>query len=215
MGIRNLDGFNTDYRGCDQVMNIINYLVSKMEENIELKFDKEVYIYGLINGFSIILNFLTMLVLGAIFAKANLVISLILSFIPLRSYTGGYHCNSRILCYLLSNIIIVILFQLQVVFVKTIPVVMVVYFICCIYLFATPNTSSKNRCIEEDEIQYYDREKKRILFLISMGVFVMLILHKYAIATTLMSSVMLVVSLLLLEKVKEKYFGSPKQRSLH
>lgn len=79
--------------------NITNYLICKkvIKDN-----DREIYQYGFEQVFSSLLNIATMLLLGIILGKIYQSLVLILSFMALRSYSGGYHANTPLQCYLLT-----------------------------------------------------------------------------------------------------------------
>lgn len=79
--------------------NITNYLIC---EKVIKDDDCEIYQYGFEQVFSSLLNIATMLLLGIILGKIYQSLVLILSFMALRSYSGGYHANTPLHCYLLT-----------------------------------------------------------------------------------------------------------------
>lgn len=79
--------------------NITNYLICKKVIKDD---DREIYQYGFEQVFSSLLNIATMLLLGLILGKIYQSLVLILSFMALRSYSGGYHANTPLQCYLLT-----------------------------------------------------------------------------------------------------------------
>lgn len=79
--------------------NITNYLICKKVIKDD---DREIYQYGFEQVFSSLLNIATMLLLGIILGKIYQSLVLILSFMALRSYSGGYHANTLLQCYLLT-----------------------------------------------------------------------------------------------------------------
>lgn len=79
--------------------NITNYLIC---EKVIKDDDREIYQYGFEQVFSSLLNLATMLLLGIILGKIYQSLVLILSFMALRSYSGGYHANTPLHCYLLT-----------------------------------------------------------------------------------------------------------------
>lgn len=79
--------------------NITNYLICKKVIKDD---DREIYQYGFEQVFSSLLNIATMLLLGIILGKIYQSLVLILSFMALRSYFGGYHANTPLQCYLLT-----------------------------------------------------------------------------------------------------------------
>lgn len=79
--------------------NITNYLICKKVIKDD---DREIYQYGFEQVFSSLLNIATMLLLGIILGKIYQSLVLILSFMALRSYSGDYHANTPLHCYLLT-----------------------------------------------------------------------------------------------------------------
>lgn len=64
--------------------------------------DKELYAYGLQQGFFIIGNVLTTIVIGFIFEMVWQSILFMVTYLPLRSFAGGYHAKTQLQCYLFS-----------------------------------------------------------------------------------------------------------------
>ena len=68
--------------------------------------DKELYTYGLVQGFSIIISIVTTAIIGIIFRMIVDVIVFTIAFIPLRLYAGGYHAKTQVRCYVFSIVMI-------------------------------------------------------------------------------------------------------------
>ncbi len=64
--------------------------------------DRELYIYGLQQGFIIIWNILTTVTIGIILGQVWESILFMFAYFPLRSCAGGYHAKTPLRCYLLS-----------------------------------------------------------------------------------------------------------------
>lgn len=70
--------------------------------------EREIYRYGISNGMVILLNLFTALLIG-IFSGHLLSAALFtLFFMLLRSYSGGYHSDSRVFCYLASSAVLLV-----------------------------------------------------------------------------------------------------------
>ncbi|MDD2482169.1 MAG: accessory gene regulator B family protein [Lutispora sp.] len=68
--------------------------------------DKELYTYGLVQGFSIIISIAITAIIGTIFRMIVDVIFFTIAFIPLRLYAGGYHAKTQVRCYVFSIVMI-------------------------------------------------------------------------------------------------------------
>jgi len=64
--------------------------------------DRGLYEYGIRQGIVLILNVLTIVLIGSVLGMVWQSIFFMLAIIPIRPYAGGYHASSRLACYLLS-----------------------------------------------------------------------------------------------------------------
>lgn len=185
-------------------MAIADYLVDRMIEKNIISEDKEIYIYGLNNGFTILINFMTALFLSYIVRKTDILLFLLISFIPLRSYCGGIHCKSRFLCYIYSNIIITCLLVIQNFFCKNITIFLIISFANFIYLFCTKTDGNRVRSLDDYEIVRYTKIKRIILLIITFGGSILFLKNFFQYSTTIFSSINLSAILVVLEKIKNK-----------
>lgn len=90
-----------------------------VERGIIKEEEQELYQFGIRNGMILLLNVVTALVIGLLTEQLAVVAVFTLSFMVLRSYTGGYHSDSRVFCYLGSNLVLLVPVYTQAVFYKT------------------------------------------------------------------------------------------------
>lgn len=181
--------------------SINRYLTEKMiDYHIIEPEDIEIYTYGLVNGFIIIANILTTLLFAYLIKKMDAAIIMLLSFIPLRSFSGGIHCKSKTACYIISNIIIIILLIAQNYFLKFPLLLLCITLISGIYIFFKKISNSANRTLDNQEILYYSKIKKKILIILFSIIAVLLLLHKVNYAMVIMCSIILVALLLILNE---------------
>lgn len=69
--------------------------------------DKDLYAYGLQQGIHIIANILTTIIIGYLFGMVWQTILFMISYLPLRSFAGGFHARTQLRCYLYSIILTV------------------------------------------------------------------------------------------------------------
>lgn len=98
-----------------------------VERGIIKEEEQEIYQFGIRNGFIILLNVVTAFLIGLLTAKLLVVAVFTLSFMVLRSYTGGYHSDSRIFCYIGSNQVLFIPVYTEELFIKT-PNIVLIFF---------------------------------------------------------------------------------------
>ena len=78
------------------------------ERGIIKEEDREIYQFGIRNGFIMLLNIATAFLIGLFTEQLLVVYVFTVSFMMLRSFTGGYHCDSRLFCYIGSNLVLFI-----------------------------------------------------------------------------------------------------------
>lgn len=183
-------------------MVITDYLVDQMIEKKIISEDKEIYIYGLNNGFTIMINFITALFLSYIVRKTDILLFFLVSFIPLRSYCGGIHCKSRFLCYVYSNIIITCLLVIQIFFYENNTIFLVITCVNFIYLFFTHTKGNHVRSLDDYEIIRYTKVKRIVLLLIIFGGIILFLCESFLYSTTFFTSINLSAILVVLEKIK-------------
>jgi accessory gene regulator B len=82
---------------------LTNYLVEKMiDKNIVSKEERDLYLYGLTEGFTILQNILITIIIGVVFGNIINTVIFLASYIPLRSFAGGYHAYSPKRCFIYS-----------------------------------------------------------------------------------------------------------------
>lgn len=99
-------------------MSLPEILTEKLIEmqiiNLE---EKDIYFYGFKQGFLLLLNIITMIIIGFLFNMIWESIIFMVSYSILRVYAGGYHASTPIRCYLFSIVMIVAVLLLM----KSIP----------------------------------------------------------------------------------------------
>lgn len=82
-----------------------------LSEQLTLKFidlkvidsnDKAIYLYGFQQGALLLINILTLMIIGLIFDMLWQTLCFISSYSILRVYAGGYHAKTKLRCYLFS-----------------------------------------------------------------------------------------------------------------
>lgn len=90
---------------------IYNYLLRK--SLIEKK-DKAVIIYGLKSCIFNIITIISTLTLSFIFKSFIFGLIFLLSYAPFRMIIGGYHCKTPLNCFLCYNILLILIFNLDI-----------------------------------------------------------------------------------------------------
>ena len=142
-------------------------------QGIIQKEDLELYRYGIENGIIVVLNFLTSVVIGIITGRLGVVLVFLCFYVPLRTYGGGVHLKSKWLCYLLSNLILLIpiytydagmkLLSKAGYVLLLLPAVIVIFVLCPV--------ESVNKRLDKDERKYYRRALYQCVGIVCAGSF--------------------------------------------
>ncbi len=144
-----------------------------VERGIIKEEEQEIYQFGIRNGMIIMLNVLTAFLIGLITEKLLIVAVFTVSFMVLRSYTGGYHSDSRIFCYIGSNLVLFIPVYTESLFVKTedsILCIILALAVSIIMVFSPMH--SKNRKLDKAEQKHFGKRARAITMvqLIILGI---------------------------------------------
>ncbi|NLP30720.1 MAG: accessory gene regulator B family protein [Clostridiales bacterium] len=69
--------------------------------------DKDIYVYGVGQGIVLLVNLISVIIIGLLLGMVWQSLVFILAYIPIRSYAGGYHASTQLRCYILSNAVVV------------------------------------------------------------------------------------------------------------
>lgn len=134
-----------------------------VERGIIKEEEQELYQFGIRNGMILLLNVVTALVIGLLTEQLAVVAVFTLSFMVLRSYTGGYHSDSRIFCYLGSNLVLLVPVYTQAVFCKTsLAWLLAVLLVSAGIIFLLSPMHSKNRKLDKEEQKHFGRKARLI-----------------------------------------------------
>lgn len=161
------------------IKKITDYLVI----NGIIEYDeKEIYSYGLYQGFHIVLNIITTMLVGFIFGRPWEIIIFMTAYIPLRMYGGGYHARTQLRCYFLS----VALIMGALLLIKFIPItrlsILTISSISSAVVYILAPVEDKNKVLNDKENRIYRRKTRTLLaieILIAIVLY-MLGLKKYA-----------------------------------
>lgn len=119
--------------------------------------EKSIYEFGLRQGFVIIINFVTMFTIGLVFGELLNVLVFAISYLVLRPYAGGYHAETEVGCYVLSNLLIlaVILISRNAVFDFSSLIIMLCV-ACGVLLFLSP-VEDHRKPLDDVEIEVFRR----------------------------------------------------------
>ena len=173
-------------------------LVAHMEENQIIKSeDRELYIYGLNQGLSILLNLATALGIGLLFDSFFQLVVFMTAYIPLRSYAGGYHAKTPLRCYIISVVILIIVsISVKYVVLEILTYFIIAFISMTIIAFFSP-VGDSNKPLDKIEIMVY-KKRARIILLIEMTADALSFFLGWDLLLISISYVLLTISILLL-----------------
>jgi len=143
---------------------MITKLSDFFEQNDIIKSEeKELFTYGLQQGFIMIINIISSILVGLLFHMVWESIIFLIAYIPLRSYAGGYHARTHVRCYILSiGIIGAVLWGIKF-FEWTNFNCLITALVGGIIIFLLAPRGDVNKPLDELEIVVYKSRARRIL----------------------------------------------------
>ena len=135
--------------------------------------DKIVYLYGLSAGITILENIVITLILGYIFGNLIQTMIFLLSYIPLRSYAGGYHAKTEQVCFIFSTLLIIVVEIFFSIFFRFNYVELMGFVMITIFLIVINSTfESEKKSLSNGERKFYKRTVKVVLGLESIVILI-------------------------------------------
>lgn len=132
-----------------------------VERGIIKEEEQEIYEFGIRNGTILFLDVVTAFLIGLLTGKLAVVAVFTLAFMILRSYTGGYHSDSRVFCYIGSNLVLFVPVYTEELF-RKVPeaaAILGMFFAMVIILLLSP-MHSKNRKLDGKEQKHFGRKAR-------------------------------------------------------
>jgi len=149
-------------------IKIFNRITDRLIENGTINTeDKDIYECGLKHIAAMFLNVSTTFIIGFIFGMVWQSFLFMVSYIPLRSYAGGYHARTPLKCYIFS----VILTVCVLLGIKYIPynniLIMIIIIIASVIIIIFAPFGDENKPLDEIEIKVF-KKRTRIILLIEI-----------------------------------------------
>lgn len=166
--------------------------------------DREVYLYGLKQGISFIINIITVIILAVLMDALEIAIWFSASYFLLRSYAGGFHFQHQLNCYVFSIILIV----MSITVIKYITVtpffLFVIIIIIGVFIYKLAPIEANEKPLEDIEKKYYKKKTRRLLggeiFIFSISVH----FEKMIVAKSIVTALVIIFILLVLGKKKNR-----------
>lgn len=175
--------------------------------NVETQ-DHIVIEYGIQQMFLIVLNVLTVIILGTLWKELLFSLLFLLWFVMLRPFAGGYHADTKSGCYLLSIVALncILAYKSQTWF--SIPQYFIVWSISVVLILGLAPVANSSNPLEEKEIKVYKKKVKKLVVLFSMIMFGSILLETEVIYSSIVYSLFLICILLVAGKRKYRHMLS-------
>lgn len=182
-------------------IRVCNYFV---KNNIIPEENRELYEYGLAQGFVMLINFLVTLLLGILFNSIFQSLVFTAVYVPLRSYAGGYHAKTQGRCYIISiGLVIAVLLSIKTVLpVITLKLVIIISCITGSVIYFFSPIENENKPLNQKEKIKYKRYAEIIYLLDILVLFASYIAGIKLIAVSVLISLSAVVCMMVVELIK-------------
>lgn len=139
------------------------------EEEVEL------YLYGIENGIILTGNLVASIILGMITGKLNMVLVFLLFCVTLRSYSGGIHSKNKLICFILSLLILLVPVYTYSYFFKVMkaPWIFMIGIVSFLVIWLLSPIESENKPLDDVEQRVYKKASHCILC-IQSGILILL-----------------------------------------
>lgn len=136
--------------------------------------ESELYKYGLQQGALILLNILTILIVGKIFGMLLESVVFMVTYIPLRTYAGGYHARTQLKCYI-SSVVLIIAVLLGIRFIPwTNFIILMISIISGLIIYILSPVADSNKPLNVTEVKVY-KKNARIILAFEFSVLILMI----------------------------------------
>lgn len=135
------------------------------------KEDYEIYLFGMEQLLTVIIDFLTAILIGVAFGEVIQTVIFVLSFMILRSYAGGFHASTPFKCYLLTSLTIIAVLSVMKYVEVDLVVLAGIFLVASMIIWVLAPVDTENKTIDDIEFIVY-RRKTRIVWSVEViGVF--------------------------------------------
>lgn len=140
------------------------------QQNKFMAEDKELYRYGIQQGLNLALNILTTMIIGCLFGMFYSSVLFLLSYMPLRSFCGGYHAKTHFRCYIYSVVMItcILLVAKYLTFSALVYEILILVGFTVILLLAP--VEDQNKMLDSDEKRMF-RKKACIIAILEVSIY--------------------------------------------
>lgn len=166
--------------------------------------NKDVCIYGLEQGFLMVVNVVTTILIGLVFRMVWQSIAFMIAYIPLRIYAGGYHTKTQLRCYLFSILLISLALLGIKLIIWTSTICFIVLFVIGTSIFFLVPVEDRNKPLDKIEVKVYRRRARIVLGFEVIILLSMIILGWRKMSICILVALIAINCMLVFGKIKNK-----------
>lgn len=188
-------------------MKVSKAVTDKMLKENVIKSCEEVavYKYGIENGLYLLINLVISILIATLLRKGAILIVFLISYMPLRAYSGGWHFSSKKICCIASNgVILLILISINDILIQHMAILLTLMALSVGYLWAAPQKDSTKRRLDTKERYIFNRGKRSFLLIVTVLMCLLIAVKEFEYASALIAATALTAVLLLIEPSNKK-----------
>lgn len=176
------------------------------KNNIIKPEEREIYQYGIEVGVATLVNVATTLAIGLIMRMPVESLVVLLCYIAIRAYSGGFHASSDSKCYIISAVIIILnlAFARIVLHLGLYHVSMIVGCVAGAFIFFLSPVVHENRPLDDDEYPIFKKRARVIVVVLLTATTFLYFLKIYNVAVTSSITIFFVGLSVLLGYIRQK-----------
>jgi len=164
--------------------------------------DKELYAYGFWQGAILIINLITVLIIGLLFEMLWQTMVFTVAYMMLRMVAGGYHASSQRNCYFLSIILFISALCMIRWVTWSLYLCLIITVLSSITIFFLAPVEDRNKPLDDLELQVYKKRSRIVLCLLLFLALTFLISGKLTILSCITVSFFASAIMLIVGKTK-------------
>lgn len=154
---------------------LTDYILAKgvIEES-----ESEIYQYGFQRFMELSINIICSIIIAVLLDMKLECIAFFLFFIPLRSYSGGFHMEHYVSCLLLSCLSLAGILCIVKYFSATPLFSCILFLVSLVVIKVIGSVDHPNRSVNEEDNQFFNK-RANIILLVSLIIFIALLLSSY------------------------------------
>lgn len=173
---------------------VVDWMV---KNNVVLDEEREIYDFGIDQIVFTGLNMITMLFIGVVTQSVVTIVGFTLFYMALRVYAGGYHADTQLKCFILSNIMILIVVGIDhwIDLDRVLQLVIVV--VCSIIIFRLGPVETITKPLDTLEHKVY-KKRMIIIMMIESTLFIVSLMTEFAIVSKFITLSYIAVAIMLM-----------------